>query len=963
MTIRAVILGLLLGIAVSALTYFNDAVIRQTMLIGNLFPVGVFGALVLLLLVVNPLLRGRALRTGEIGVLTAIGLAACGWPGANYFRLFTGITARPAQLARDNASWRQAHVLSYLPGGWAEIAEGQVVDWVGLAGELVKGREATADAARRDLWQRMPEDARAIAVKGVERGRLESYESQRLLMVLNELIDSGELYKEPARAGVDLGAEGARLEARARELEEARQRRLAAVGPLMQQRDEQRAKVQSERSKLQEELAGLQKRAEEQRAALAALRQAEDQLTQRLEQARSAAFRLGREAEGDTREGLAGGAAAEQEKVAQELEERAAEIKRRKVEAEAALQATNKGLTALGEELAELDYPANRLSDRAKLQKLWSDHYEFELGRLRRQGSRQVLMAMFPQHILAAPVGGGWLVSGGEADPFAVGLLGGWDGELMLRPTDLPWGIWWPTLRLWGTLALLMGLAAVCLALVVHPQWSRRELLPYPIARFVQEIGERQAGQLLPEVAHSKLFWLAFVVVLSLHTINGLWTWFPNSIQVPLAYDFYPLRKLFPEGSKAAMAWASFYPQIFFSVIGFAFFLRTEMSLSLGVIGLFYMGLASIVFRQGVPLLQDNWLQPNNFTMVLFGAWLGGFLIVLYIGRRYYSSVAASAMGLPRQAEVPAYSVWAARGLILCGLGAIWVLSLHGLDWVLSVLVVGLILMLFLVISRINAETGAFFIQPGWMPVAVFTAVFGDQALGPTAYLLLALVGVVMVTDPREALMPYLTNGLQMADQTDTPPRRVAPWLMAMVVVGFMVALVVTLSIQYNRGLNLSDDWAVKSVPSNAPDNASRVINDLSARDQLGTSVSVSGLKRFAVMKPDGVALAWMGLGVGLVLATALARLRLSWWPLHPVIFMVFGTMSSMRFSSSFLIGWAIKAGVVRLGGSKSYRAVRPLMVGMIAGEVVAALLWIGVGAIYYWITGLEPKQYAIFPG
>jgi len=109
--------------------------------------------------------------------------------------------------------------------------------------------------------------------------------------------------------------------------------------------------------------------------------------------------------------------------------------------------------------------------------------------------------------------------------------------------------------------------------------------------------------------------------------------------------------------------------------------------------------------------------------------------------------------------------------------------------------------------------------------------------------------------------------------------------------------------------------------------------------------------------------MAWRGLGAGLVLATAAARLRLPWWPLHPVIFMVFGTMSSMRFSSSFLIGWAIKAAVVRLGGSRSYRSVRPLMVGMIAGEVLAAVLWMTVGAIYYWATGMEPKSYAVYPG
>jgi hypothetical protein len=62
MTVRAVVLGLLLGLFVSAGTYFNDWVMGQSQLIGNFLPISVFGVAVLLLLATGPALALLRLR-------------------------------------------------------------------------------------------------------------------------------------------------------------------------------------------------------------------------------------------------------------------------------------------------------------------------------------------------------------------------------------------------------------------------------------------------------------------------------------------------------------------------------------------------------------------------------------------------------------------------------------------------------------------------------------------------------------------------------------------------------------------------------------------------------------------------------------------------------------------------------------------------------------------------------------
>src|SRR5262249_15373696 len=148
--------------------------------------------------------------------------------------------------------------------------------------------------------------------------------------------------------------------------------------------------------------------------------------------------------------------------------------------------------------------------------------------------NRLLLVAAFPDLLLPPPGGQGALFDGGRADPFAVDtLLQGRSESARLGPLALPWGKWWPTLRLWAGAALLLGIASLCMALVVHPQWSKRELLPYPVTRFVEEIAERREGSLLPQVAYSKLFWLGCIAMMFLHGVNGLHAWNDKIPEIP----------------------------------------------------------------------------------------------------------------------------------------------------------------------------------------------------------------------------------------------------------------------------------------------------------------------------------------------------------------------------------------------------------------------------------------------
>ncbi|MFP3786649.1 DUF6784 domain-containing protein, partial [Burkholderia sp. SIMBA_024] len=86
-----------------------------------------------------------------------------------------------------------------------------------------------------------------------------------------------------------------------------------------------------------------------------------------------------------------------------------------------------------------------------------------------------------------------------------------------------------------------------------------------------------------------------------------------------------------------------------------------------------------------------------------------------------------------------------------------------------------------------------------------------------------------------------------------------------------------------------------------------------------------------------------------------LARLRLPWWPIHPVLFLVWGSYPAAMFAVSILLGWVLKLAVVRVGGARALKAVTPIMVGVIVGELLATLLWLSMGAASFYVTGETP--------
>lgn len=528
------------------------------------------------------------------------------------------------------------------------------------------------------------------------------------------------------------------------------------------------------------------------------------------------------------------------------------------------------------------------------------------------------------------------------------------EGNRHISWDRIPWRAWTRTLAFWLPIVLLLWVGLVALALAVHPQWAQHEQLPYPIARFADSL--LQGRETARSVLGSRLFWLGSTAVWLIYTWNYLQGWFPELVPVKLRLTFWPLASLFPTfmqggGERLLVVDLRFMP------IGFAFFLAADVSFSLGVGPYLWCWVVGLFASFGIALEVGDYQSLRPASLINFGAYLGMLLAILYCGRYYYADLFKRAIGL--RGAAGAEQVWACRVFMVCAAGFTALLCGAGLDWPLALGYAFGTIVIFVVVSRISAETGLFFIQVSTFPCVVLWGLLGTQALGPRAVAVLSLLSGVLLLDPREALMPYMVNSLRLLEWHRIRLGRSTVLCVLAIVLGLCIAVPVTLYFQYDRGLESVDGWT-QLATSYPFTNALAAKRELAASGTLAVADAARGLERFRHLAPNHACLLGFLAGLVLVLLCSAGRVRFTRWPVHPVLFLIWGTYPAWRFAPCFLLGWLIKGITVRYGGAQLYRRLLPLFSGLIAGEIMGYLTGVVAGLAYSLWTG-EPPRYTLW--
>ena len=498
---------------------------------------------------------------------------------------------------------------------------------------------------------------------------------------------------------------------------------------------------------------------------------------------------------------------------------------------------------------------------------------------------------------------------------------------------NIPWAAWLVPLGVWMSVVLVSYGMMACLSVILRRQWAGNEALAFPLLRLPLEMTQTPDQTRPGELSfwRNPLTWLGFGLAFGIQLINGLQLYFPDVPAIPLELQLGPY---FSEAPWNQIGDA--FVHIFPIAVGITYLLSSEVAFSL------WFGFWLIKFQYiaayylGFP---PNALPSaglgNGKAFVAFqvqGAFWMYVGLVLWTGREHLGYVARRALGRqvarPDEADEMMSYPLAFWGFLVCFGILVGFAKLAGvrLDIALALWVSYVVFAIAL--TRIVVESGLLFILHDSAPLGVLARLLPG---GGASWLSLgnglmpaSLIQAGFVVHMRGFVMPSFLHAFKLAHDQKIAPRRLGWLLVAVILVSVLVSWPTTVSLGYaNGGLSLGNKWWA-TLGSKWP------VNFVSTMTGAPKTSTVSNVM-------------WFGVGGAFTFLTMLARARLSWFPFHPIGFLMSLTWPAATLWSSIFLGWSIKSLMMRFGGPDSYRRGVPFFLGLALGDVAAILLWLAV--------------------
>jgi hypothetical protein len=268
----------------------------------------------------------------------------------------------------------------------------------------------------------------------------------------------------------------------------------------------------------------------------------------------------------------------------------------------------------------------------------------------------------------------------------------------------------------------------------------------------------------------------------------------------------------------------------------------------------------------------------------------------------------------------------------------LWMTVAAHVNALLSVGVLTGSLVIFITLSWLVAQSGLLFVQQAFSPAQLVTVVDGTAAFDPASLAMASFTEQVGWQDAREFMMPSLLNADKAADQTGLDARALTRMMALCVVLAVVVAGAASIWLPYTHGggTALKNTWMYVSSPQSPFTWAAGQAR--SPQPPLATGV-------FNMVG-----------GACLILLIFVCRNAFPGFGLHPAGFLVAATYPMYTLWFSLMLGGLCKIPILRYGGSRGYRLLLPLFLGLILGDCLNALAWTLVGLL----TG---TGYNLLPG
>jgi uncharacterized membrane protein len=487
----------------------------------------------------------------------------------------------------------------------------------------------------------------------------------------------------------------------------------------------------------------------------------------------------------------------------------------------------------------------------------------------------------------------------------------------------------WLSPTLWWTAFIMaLGMIMICMNVIVRKQWTEHEKLSYPIIQLPLAITE---GGGTSKFFRNKILWTGFGIASALDIINGLNVFYPMIPRIPVRHNYYDLGRYFTEKPWNAMGSIPFplYP----FVIGLGYILPLDLSFSLWFFYIFRKLQEVFTSAVGIRLPRFPYLSEQSA-----GAWFGIFFISIWVTRKHLKEVFKKVFGIKTSLddfEEPMSYRLTIILIVVSFVFLIWFCIKAGMTFWIIVAFFAIFYAFSLAITRARAELGPPAHEMAGMMNSqqILVNVIGSRRVGAGNLTVSMYFWFFSGRGYREHIMPHQLEGFKMAERAKMSNKKLVLAMILAIIFG-----------------SLASFWAL-----------------VSELYRLGgeTGPSVGHIGQFGWLQnelnyPKGTdfpAIIAMLIGLIFTFFLMFMRMRLLWWPFHPVGYALSTNFGVEYFWSCLVISTIVKYAVLKFGGANGYRKGLSFFFGIILGEYCVGAFWSVISVI------LQTYTYDFAPG
>jgi len=495
----------------------------------------------------------------------------------------------------------------------------------------------------------------------------------------------------------------------------------------------------------------------------------------------------------------------------------------------------------------------------------------------------------------------------------------------------VPWRAWLGPLISWGGLLIAAWLMMIGMALIVLPQWRNNERLAFPLLEVCNSLTESpEEGRLIPPLLRRGAFWAAMLTVFGLYFLVGLKQYYPGEVPaIPLEWDLY---ELFREGILRYTPWYIWYSHLYFIFIGVTFFMPSRIGFSVWFFEVAYAVHWVVQAEYNPPVYWDTVVDHRMGAMWALAA------VVLWLGRRHWAHVfrcifVANTEEENRNRVAGLMFLTGVAGMFVW----LWLFVNVPLHWAVFFVAFGFTVSL--VVTRIVAETGMAFIRMHFNYWISFIHLAPMKIVTLPVIFIGRFISMIFPIGSRVSVATMATHAIGLdRDASPGSQWRTGMLLLVVLVIGLVICGGAHLWMNYHYDESI--------------DGLRRPLNGWGLGHSADAAQQAVKFNEGRAQKRSYNQLAHTGFGAAGAGALYMACLATPRWPLHPIGLVMANSFYSMYIWFSVFVGWLAKVLILRYGGAQLYKKARVFFIGLILGEVFAAIFWALVPAILALVFG-----------